>query len=64
VRPEIELSTIDIRGKMFEQLFAVVSFESEIVVDRIVDAVKLTADLFGLFEYKRVETKLIAPKSG
>jgi hypothetical protein len=49
---------------VFEQLFAVASSKSEIIINWIVDAVKLTADLFGLFEDERVETELIAPESG
>src|SRR6185437_13321898 len=43
LRPQIELSTVDIRSEVFEQFCTVLSFESEIVVDRIVDAVKLAA---------------------
>src|SRR5215204_6407627 len=64
LRPEIELSSVNIRREALEQFLAVASFKSEIVIDRIVDAVKLPADLFGLLEHKRVESQLVAPESG
>src|SRR6185503_9320518 len=61
--PKIKLGTINIRGKKIEQFFAVTSFQAEVISDWVVNTVKLSADLFGLFEHERVQAQLIAPES-
>src|SRR5690349_17422647 len=42
--PQVEPGVFDVYRKVFEQFAAVASLQAEIVVDGVVDAMKLTAD--------------------
>src|SRR5690349_15498694 len=62
--PQVEAGVFNVYRKVFEQFAAIASFQAEIVVDGVVDAMKLAADRVRLFEHERVQPQLVTPKRG
>src|SRR6266852_6844105 len=64
VGPKIEVAVFGVFDKTIAQLATVCSAHPEIILNRVVNGKELTADLFVLLQYQRVEAQFVTPTRG